>query len=77
MKEQDLLRLRKEIDRAKSEVSELKGQQKHLLKQLKDEWGCKDTEEAQKKLKNLVQQEKDLQEQINEALQEIEEEFEV
>jgi len=49
MTEQDLLDLKQQIDDAKDSVSELKGQQTALLKQLKDTYGCATIEEAEKK----------------------------
>ena len=38
--ENELLQKKKQIDKVKSELSELKGEEKALIKQLKEEWNC-------------------------------------
>jgi hypothetical protein len=50
MTENDLLKLKETIDKAKTTVAELNGQLKSLIEQLK-EWDCKTIEEAELKLK--------------------------
>jgi len=50
--EQELLKIKADIDSAKTKVSELTGQSNALLKQL-EEWGCKTIEEAERKLKEM------------------------
>ena len=76
MTEQDLLKLKKEVDDAKQNVSELKGQQTALLKQLKDDWKCNSIEDAEKKLKTMNKEIDSLQQQIEKGIQEIEEKYE-
>jgi len=66
MTEQELLKLKKQIDEASSKRSELKGQEKAILKQLKDECGAKSIEEAEQAVyeQREAQSEKDLLRQI-------------
>ena len=73
MTEQGLLQLKKEIDQAKSSVSELKGQQTALLKQLKDDWQCSSIEEAEKKIKKMQKEIETLDASIETGLEELEE----
>jgi len=40
MDEQDLFRLKEDVEEAKQKVSELKGERQALMKQLKEEWSC-------------------------------------
>jgi len=77
MDEQELFKLKKQIDEAKSKVSELKGQQKHLMKQLKDEWDCTSIEAAEKKAKTIEKEINDLNQKITEGIEELEEKYDV
>lgn len=73
--ENELLRKKKEIEETKTEISELKGQQKVFFKQLKEDWECNTLEEARKaytELKNEVEQ---LDKQIEEKTEFIEETY--
>ena len=51
--EKELFQRKKEIETAKMEISELKGQLKGLLQRLSDEWGCKNIQEAKEKSKQI------------------------
>jgi septal ring factor EnvC (AmiA/AmiB activator) len=75
MTEQGLLKLKQEIDQAKSSVSELKGQQTALLKQLKDDWQCSSIEEAEKKIKKMQKEIETLDASIETGLEELEESY--
>lgn len=73
--ENELLKKKKEIEETKTEISELKGQQKVFFKQLKEDWGCDTLEEARKaytKLKNEVEQ---LDKKIEEKTEDLEETY--
>jgi predicted nucleic acid-binding Zn-ribbon protein len=72
MTEQQLLNLKKQVDEAKSSVSELEGHKKALMKQLKDEWNLTTVEAAQKKLDSMAKQIDTLTIQIEEGLKEME-----
>lgn len=68
--EEDYARIKKKVDRAKREEAELKGEQKALLKQLKDEFGCttlKAAQKEEKKLKAVAQERKEEYEQALKA----------
>jgi hypothetical protein len=64
--EQQLLDLKKEVEAAKTQSSELTGQQKSLMKQLKDEWACASTEAGDKKITQLLTKLKEIDRQIEE-----------
>lgn len=70
--EQGLLDLKKKIDTAKSEVSELKGHQTALMNQLKADYGCKTIEEAEKKLKAMGKEIEGMEKEIEEGVKELE-----
>lgn len=73
MTEQELLKLKKKVEDAQTQVSELKGQLQAQIKQLKDDWGCKTIEEAEKKLKTMDKDLSTLEEQITIGIEELEE----
>jgi chromosome segregation ATPase len=75
MTEQQLLTLKKEIDEAKTEVAELQGQYKALMKQLKDDWGCDSIEAAEKLLNKKDSELSKLATQIESGLKELEEKY--
>lgn len=54
MIEQDLLELKARITKSKEKLAELTGEQKGILKQLKEDFKCNSLEEANKKNKTLV-----------------------
>ena len=53
MNEQDLFRLKEDVEEAKQKVSELKGERQALMKQLKEEWDCDTVEQAEEKIKEM------------------------
>lgn len=77
MNQQDLLDLKEKIDKAKAKVSELKGSQKHLMKELKDDWDCATIPAAEKKVEKIKDEIKQLTEKINQGVEELEEKYDV
>ena len=75
--EQQLLDLKDQVEEAKEKVSELKGQQTALNKQLLDDWGCKSIEEAETKLKTMGDQIDLLDKKIEKGVKELEEKYNV
>lgn len=75
MKESELLKLKQQIDNAKSQTAELKGHQSALLKQLKDDWKCNSVEEAERLVKKMDKEISDLNRKIEEGLLELEERY--
>lgn len=75
MKESELLKLKQQIDNAKSQTAELKGHQSALLKQLKDDWKCNSIEEAERLVKKMDKEISDLNQKIEEGLNELEERY--
>jgi len=65
MDEKQLLELKKKIEKAQGEKSELQGSLKHLQKQLKEEWNCSTVEEAQTKLEDLYDQKQQIEKTID------------
>ncbi len=77
MNADELLDLKDEIEQAKQDLSELKGQQKALMAQLKSEWGCTTIEQAEKKLGAMDDELALLDSQIEEGIKDIEEKYPV
>lgn len=65
MKEQELLKKKKEIQNAKTELAEIKGQEKALLNQLSEEYGCTSLEEAETLLTQRHAELEEIEDQIN------------
>jgi flagellar capping protein FliD len=72
MNEQDLFRLKKKVEDAKNQTSELVGQQKVLLQQLKENFNCTTLDEIYKKGKQLDIEIEKLSEQIESMTDELE-----
>ena len=53
MTERELLRLKKDIEDAKEQVSQLQGKLSVLQARLKDEWDCDTLEQAQSKANEM------------------------
>lgn len=77
MTEKDLLDLKQQIDDAKTSVSELKGQQTALLKQLKDTYKCNTIEEADALVEKMRKEIATLQRQIDTHVAELEKKYDV
>ena len=77
MNEKDLLKMKEDIDRAKSKVSELTGKQKHLLSELKDKWECSSIEEAERYLKKLDREIKRIDIKIEESIKDIQQQYSI
>ena len=75
MNEKKLLRIKEEIDMAKTSVSELEGAKKTMLKDLLDRFKCKTLEEATIKLEKMNAEIEMLQKQLDGGLREIEEKY--
>lgn len=73
MQEQELLDLKEEINKAKTEVAELTGKKKQLIKTLKEEWDCDTLKAAQSTLMKSEKSITDLNEQIKTGTEELEE----
>ena len=74
MTEQELLQLKSDIDKAKSAIAELKGQEKAIIGQLK-EWECNTIEEAEAKLKEMQESISDLDVKIAKGIEELEKKY--
>ena len=72
LSERRLLELKEELAEAKTAVSELTGQQTAMMKQLKDDYGCKTIEEAEAKLKEMTDSVSLLDKKIEKASTELE-----
>ena len=74
MNENDLLKLKSDIDKAKVAVSELTGQRNALMKQL-EEFGCKTIEQADSKLKEIESEVSVFNNKITQGVKELEEKY--
>jgi len=75
MNERDLLRMKKEIDEAKTELAELNGEKKHLMQELKQNWGCETLGEGQELLVKMEENIDKIDKEIKQGLEEIEREY--
>lgn len=75
MTDKDLLELKKEIDTAKNELAELRGQRTALNRQLKEQYGCTSLKAAETKLKEMEGTIDDLNTKIEEGIAEIDEKY--
>jgi len=77
MDEKQLLNLKEKINNAKSEVSELKGQEKYLIKELKENWNCSTIKDAKIVLDELERDIRQTTEKIEDGIQELKEKYDV
>ena len=77
MTEKNLLELKDQIEDAKANVAELKGQQTILMQQLKTNYNCKSIEEAETLLAKWKKEVDKMQMQIDEGLKELEEKYQL
>jgi outer membrane protein TolC len=75
MTEKDLLKLKKDIDEAQTNLSKLQGSKQVLMDQLNEAWGCTTTEEAEKKLALMKKKNETMIKQIEIGMQEIEDKY--
>lgn len=59
MPEQDLLKLKEAVDKAKTEESQLVGQHSQLIKTMNEDFNCHDLKEAKKYLADIDDKIKD------------------
>jgi len=76
MEEKDLLKLKKQIDEAKSEVQQLKGRKEYLIQQLKKDWDCEGLEQAEKKLDEYKKEVEELENRIFKQTNELKQKYE-
>jgi len=76
MTDKDLLKLKSEIDQAKTKLSELKGKKQVLMESLKKDYDCSTVSQAAKKLIQLQENINDLTEQKEESIKELEDNYE-
>ncbi len=77
MNEQQLLDLKHQIDEAKTNATELTGQQKSLMDRLKKDWNCTTVEQAEKKVEELETEITQLNTSIDKGVKELEEKYEL
>lgn len=73
--EEELLQRKQEIDDAKNELAELKGEEKALLAQLKKDWSCETVADAEKKVKEMESNLEKLEDEIETLSEELEDEY--
>lgn len=75
MDEHDLLKLKEEIEGAKTQVAELKGKEKYLKQELQEKWDCGTIEEAEKLLSQMEKDAEKIDKQIQRATAQIEDKY--
>ena len=71
MNEKELLRLKKKVDSAEHEEQQLKGERKAILMNLKEDFDCSTSEEAEEARKKLKKKRDQLEEKIETKMEEI------
>jgi len=71
MDKTDLLKLKTDIEAAKTKVSKLEGAKETLMHQLKTRWKCSTLEEAEKKVEDFKKKEAKLSKQLEDGLEEL------
>jgi len=77
MTEKELLELKEKINKAKSRVSELKGELTYLKKQLKDTIETDDIKEGEEILANMDAEIQDLDDEIKQRVEALKEQYNV
>jgi hypothetical protein len=75
MNEKDLLRLREDIARAKSKLSELRGKREYLMQELKKNWDIKTVEAAEIKMNDLTKELTELTAKIKKGIEGIDQKY--
>ena len=75
MNEQELLKLKKEIDSAKIEVQEWIGERNYMLKELKDTWQCPTSEKAKIMVSKMTEDNEKIKATLDELLKSIKEKY--
>ena len=76
MNEKELLELKQEIEDARQEASELKGEKQALIKRLNEEWDCVSVKKANTLIDKLAAEMEELSVQIKNGLAELDKYFE-
>ena len=77
MTERELLRIKDQIEQAKTRSSELVGKRNHLLQELGEKWECEGVEAGEKLLKDIGKTVDKLNTQIETGLDNIREKYDV
>jgi predicted nucleic acid-binding Zn-ribbon protein len=72
-----LIKLKRDIEQAKLDKANAEGALQQCLDRLRIDFGCKTIEQAQKKLNGMKERQKELETEIEEALQELEDTYDV
>jgi len=73
MNEANLLKLKRDIDAAKTKASELAGKKEYLMQELVNKWGCKTIKRAKEKLAEMDISIRELEQKICEGTESLEE----
>ena len=76
MDKEDLFALKEEIEDAKTEISELKGEQKAIIKQLNENWECSKIKDGRQKIEEFSKELRTINKQLFEILQRISSQYE-
>jgi uncharacterized protein YoxC len=76
MTDQELLNLKKSIDNAKRQQSEMEGKKKALVETLNQKFGCKTIDQAEKKVESLSKEIDKLEKEKQELIEKLEKDYE-
>ena len=76
MTEQQLLKLKEEIEQAKQNAAEYRGRLKSMLDTLATSWGCKSVKEAKAKVRQLDKEINSINAEIEKGLALLQERYE-
>lgn len=77
MTEKQLMELRDKISDAKNQVNKLQGRLDAARETLEKQWECKTAEDAYTKLEELKQRRETMQEKINDAMAQLEADYDI
>ena len=75
MDQNELLELKEKVEVAKTKVTEIKAKQEYLLKELKDNHNCKSISEAEEENEKMDAEIEKIDTDINVAVKELEEKY--
>jgi len=77
MDKEALLKLKTDVEESKTKLAEIKGEEKLLMKQLKENWNCTTLKEAETLLAKMKTEVEESKQEIEDATKELEEKYEL
>lgn len=77
MNKKEALEFKKEIEETKSRVSEARGRYSAIMEDLKKNWSLVSIKEAEKLKEDLIQEKEEIDEEIEERVKKLEENYDI